>query len=349
MVTIKDIGRALGLSHATVSRALNDSPYVSDSTRALVRRKAEEMGYRPDHAARSLRGSASNLVGFVLPDIRNDFYARIGEQVARSIADRQLQLVLSITDDDPRREERQIAELARMRPRAVILTPTSRLTARAAEMLSRMRLVQMVRRHPALAADLVVADDREAVAAATRLMLATGHRRIAYIGGGEQTLSTGTARLAGYRAALREAGLADDGLCALGPPQPGFGLEAGLRLLSATPPPDAVVLGSSQLTTGFLAAAARAGRSVPGELSLIAYDDPDWFAHWGPGISAVVLPSASIARAVAAFACGEDPPDPPLRIEPGPGAARSLVYPIAIARRGSVIDRRNGCREDARR
>jgi LacI family transcriptional regulator len=338
MVTIKDIGRAVGLSHATVSRALNDSPLVTEATRALVRRAAEEMGYRPDPAARSLRGSASDLVGFVLPDIRNDFYSRIAKQVAETIADRGLQLVLSITDDDPVREERQIAELARMRARAVILTPTSALTPRSAAMLAELRVVQMVRRHPDLAADLVVADDREAVAAATRHLIETGHRRIAYIGGGAQTLSTGRERLAGYLDALAAHGLSAQAQHELGPPQPSFGARAGRRLLAERPRPDAVVLGSSQLTTGFLAAAAEAGVTVPDSLSFIAYDDPDWFAHWGPGITAAALPSAQIARAVAAFACNEQPPDAPARVV-AEAETQTVIYPVRLARRGSVATR----------
>ena len=83
MVTIKDIGRAIGVSHATVSRALNGSPLVKPDTRALVLETARSMGYRPDSAARMLRGSTANIIGFVLPDITNAFYSRIASVVGR--------------------------------------------------------------------------------------------------------------------------------------------------------------------------------------------------------------------------------------------------------------------------
>jgi len=336
MVTIKDIGRAVGLSHATVSRALNDSPLVTDATKTLVRRAALDMGYSPDPAARSLRGSASNLVGFVLPDIRNNFYSRIAKTVAQLAADRNLQLVLSITDDDPAREERQLAEIARARPRAVIITPTAGLTPRSADILAGLRTVQMVRRHARLTADLVVADDHGAVAAATHHLAAAGCRRIAYIGGDARTLSTGTDRQAGYLAAMAEHGLEAFIRCELGPPQPAFGRAATQRLLAGTTRPEGIVLGSSQFATGLLDAVRAAGLCVPGDLLFTGYDDPDWFAHWGSGITTAVLPSEEIARAVTAFAVGEDHLAGAARVGHDAQGGRQIVFATGLALRGSA-------------
>lgn len=336
MVTIKDIGRAVGLSHATVSRALNDSPLVTETTKTIVREAAQAMGYSPDPAARSLRGSASNLVGFVLPDIRNNFYSRIAKSVAQLAADRNLQLVLSITDDDPAREERQLAEIARARPRAVIITPTAGLTRRSAEILAGLRTVQMVRRHARLAADLVVADDHGAVAAATRHLADAGCRRIAYVGGDARTLSTGTDRQAGYLAAMAERGLGAFIRCELGPPQPAFGRAATARLLDGPARPEGIVLGSSQFATGLLEAVRRAGLSVPEDLMFTGYDDPDWFAHWGRGITTAVLPSEEIARAVTAFAIGADHLAGAARVGQEDGGGRQIVFATSLALRGSA-------------
>lgn len=336
MVTIKDIGKAVGMSHATVSRALNDSSLVSEATRQLVQKVAREMGYRPDNAARTLRGSTSNLIGFVLPDIRNNFYSRIAEIVSKFASDRGFQLILSITDDDPVREERHLIELQHARARAVIITPSEGLTQGSAAVLAAMRTVQMVRRHSLLNAELVVADDRSGVEQATRHLIGKGHRLIAYIGGGHHTLSTGIERLEGYRAAMNEAGLSAEARAELGPPQPSFGYEASKRLLADARRPQAIVLGSSQLTIGFLDAVAEFGLAVPSELSFVGYDDPDWFAQWGQGITTVELPVLQIARTVAAIACGEQIDDLPSRIDARDDGARNILYPCKVIERGSA-------------
>lgn len=336
MVTIKDIGQVLGLSHATVSRALNGSPLVTDETRQSIERVARELGYRPDPAARTLRGSTSNLIGFVLPDIGNNFYSRIAGTVAQLAADRSMHLVLSITDDSPSREEHQIAELLRARARAVIITPSSGLTARSAEMLGQVRTIQMVRRHPALRADMVVADDQNAIAAATNHLAAQGRRRIAYIGGDASTLSTGRERLEGYLAAMAALDLPSEGLVELGPPpQRGFGRDASLRLLSRDPRPDGIVVGSSQFVTGLLEAIMVSGLAVPRDLAFTGYDDPDWFAFWGQGITTAVLPSEDIARAVTAFALDEDHTANALRIDGDAEEGRRVIFATRLAPRGT--------------
>lgn len=335
-MTIKDIGRAIGVSHATVSRALNNSPLVNAKTRELVLRTARELGYQPDNAARTLRGSASNIVGFVLPDINNNFYSRIASIVGREASDRGLQLVLATTDDDPAREEHHLVTLQRAKARAVILTPTAGLTARSALVLRDMLTLQMVRRHDAVDSDLVVADDHQGVGDATRQLLSKGHRRIAYVGGGPGTLSTGQERLNGYLAALATAGLSEQARYELGPPQPDFGHAATRKLLLDFDPPDAIVLGSSQLTIGFLNAVAEIGLPVPEKLSFTGYDDPDWFALWGPGISTVRLPFNEIARAVASLAAGQKINARGASIETTETGRRTIRFPCQMINRGTI-------------
>ncbi|WP_417599121.1 LacI family DNA-binding transcriptional regulator [Pararhodobacter oceanensis] len=339
MVTIKDIGRKIGMSHATVSRALNNSPLVNPETFELVQRTAREMGYFPDNAARALRGSASNIVGFVLPDINNHFYSRIASVVGRHVADRGLQLVLATSDEDPAREERHLVELQRARARAIVITPTSALTKVSLDILRAIPTTQMVRRNPALATDLIAADDGQGVAQAVRHLLSRGHQRIAYIGGGPETLSTGSERLQGYLSAMQEGGVSAHARYDLGPPQPEFGRAATERLLRDPARPEAIVLGSSQLTIGFLDAVRAAGLSVPQDLSFTGYDDPDWFAHWGAGITTVGLPIDRIASTVAAIASGQKADSAAqnaVQIEMDTQGQRDLRFACALIERGTV-------------
>ncbi|WP_188589172.1 LacI family DNA-binding transcriptional regulator, partial [Achromobacter denitrificans] len=97
-VTIKDIATALDLSHATVSRALADHPRISAATKASVREAARAMGYVPNGTAQNMRTAHSPVIGLIVPDIQNDFYASIAKIVADAAVARGFQLALSITE-----------------------------------------------------------------------------------------------------------------------------------------------------------------------------------------------------------------------------------------------------------
>ena len=97
-VTIRDIAKALNISHTTVSRALADSPKISDETKSRVRAVVAQMGYVPSASARMMRGRPSSLVGLIIPDVQNDFYATVAKIVADSLAAHSMQLLLSVTE-----------------------------------------------------------------------------------------------------------------------------------------------------------------------------------------------------------------------------------------------------------
>src|SRR5262245_38311395 len=103
-VTILDIAHDLELSHSTVSRALADSSKVNAETKLRVQARARALGYVPNGLAQSMRGSHGPVLGLVIPDIRNEFYASMAQIVADAAAARGFHLALSITEDDPQRE-----------------------------------------------------------------------------------------------------------------------------------------------------------------------------------------------------------------------------------------------------
>ncbi len=306
-VTIKDIAQALGVSHATVSRGLSDSPLISQATKDRIRAMAAEMGYVPDTAARVMRGRASNLVGFILPDVQNHFYSAMAKVLAEEVSAAGLQLVLAISSDDPRQELRHVQELRRARARGIVITPVAAMLPDTVALLRELRVVQLVRSHPDVTADVVAARDAEATRLSTEHLLSLGHRRIAYLGGGAETMSTGTHRLEGYRQAM--AGVADAvPACRLVPPHPENGYRASMDLLRANPAPTGLVIGSSQLALGVLRAVHELGLRVPDDLSLVSYDDPDWHRLWGPGISTITLPIREMAHFAARRICLPDAP-----------------------------------------
>lgn len=298
-VTIKDVAAHLGVSHATVSRALNDHAATSDATKARVRAAAEALGYVRNAGAGVLSGAPGGLVGFITPEVRSDFYATIAGELAAACATAGLQLVLAVSDDDPGLEYRHVLAMRQARVAGLLITPTSGLQDRAAALLAPLPAVQMIRSHPSLDKPWVGIDDRLGVNIATRHLLELGHRRIGFIGGFE-ALTTGRERRGGYEEALAAAEAPyDEALVCLGPPRPSFGAEAALRLAQLAEPITGLVLGSSQLTLGALGALQNAGVVSPRDLSIVGYSDPEWFRIWGPGLTTIDLPVEDIASSAA--------------------------------------------------
>jgi LacI family transcriptional regulator len=329
--TIRDIADELGISHSTVSRALADHPRVNRATRESVLRVARRLGYVANASARTMRSARSPLVGFVIPDIQNDFYASVAKRVADALAAHGLRLVLSVTEDDPDREMRDVRALVEARCAGVIVTPTPTPRPETRDMLARVRTIQLVRRVDGLDADAVTIDDAAGTRAAAAHLVGCGHRTIAYVGTSAH-MSSGRARLAGFRAALADAGL-DPSLAWLGPPRPEFGRHAAARLLNHAPRPTALVLGSSELTLGALQALRAVRVPVPGGLSLVGYGDPAWFGLVDDGITTVHLPVDEVAAAVTELVLDDARPTGPAARPP------ALAVPTlrpALVLRGST-------------
>lgn len=334
--TIKDIAAALGVSHVTVSRALNDSPLVTDETKKRLREAAAKMGYIPDAAAKLLRGGQSNIVGFILPDVENHFFSAIARVIAETLAAYGMQLVLSISEDDPDLELRHVRSLCEARTRGIIITPVVNMHRETADLLANVPCKQLVRRHPLISSDVIVSEDTTATRLATQRLIDLGHKHIAYIGGGSETLSTGLDRAEGFNQAVWDAPEVRTTV-RLGPPGPNYGYETAIKLLTHPKRPTAIVLGSAQFTIGTLKAIRETGLQVPRDISLIGYDDPDWFEVWGAGITTVALPIRQMAMTAASLV-GESPLDPAIQPEItdiGETPFKRLSFPVSLVRRGS--------------
>jgi LacI family transcriptional regulator len=270
--TIKGIAVELGVSHATVSRALNDSPLVPEKTKKRIRDAAIKMGYVPDAAAKMLRGGPSNIVGFVLPDVENHFFSAIAKVIAETLAASGMQLVLSISEDDPDLELRHVRSLCEARARGIIITPSVNLHRETAALLTNVPCRQLVRRHPFINADLINSEDKTATRLAAQHLIDLGHRHIGYIGSGDETLSTGIDRAEGFNMAISGTpGVV--GTVKLGPPGARNGYEAALDMLTKPNRPTGIVLGSAVFTIGTLNAIRDTRLRVPDDISLITYDD----------------------------------------------------------------------------
>ncbi len=301
--TLKDIAAVLGLSHATVSRALANHPKVSPRTKTEVARVAHELGYVPNGLARNIRNPHSPVVGLIVPDIQNDFYASIAKIVADSAQMRGLQLALSITEDNPQRELNDLRSFLVARAAGVIITPTANPERETLELLRDARAIQLVRQHPQVHKNAVVIDDRAAIGMSTQHLIHYGHRRIGYVGT-TTDFSCGVERLGGFQDAVRQAGL-DDRMVAVGIPRSEFARYTVERMMTRPDRPSALVIGSSSLTLGTLKALRALGLSCPKDVSVVGYGDPEWFDLVGEGLTTVSLPVQAMGGYVINMLLGE--------------------------------------------
>lgn len=310
-VTIKDIADRLGLTHATVSRALNDHAQTNWKTKERVHAAAKALGYIPNTAARTMRRQTSGVVGLVVPDIANPFYGMAARSFAAALAASELQLILAVTEDDPQVEHRHVLALRSARVSGIAITLTAHPLPETLALLGGIPAVQLLRRLRHGPAASVVMNDRAGVRDATEHLLALGHRRIGYVGTPRE-LSTGSGRLRGFSDAMKAHDVPiDEALLRFGAPRPDFGRSAVADLWrGATPPPTALVIASPQLTLGVVEALHQRGVSIPADVSLIGYGDADWFLACEPAITAVHLPideAASRATQLLLAAFGDQP------------------------------------------
>ncbi|WP_155359964.1 LacI family DNA-binding transcriptional regulator [Acrocarpospora macrocephala] len=285
-ITLKDVAGAAGVSRSTASRALSGSLLISPETRAAVEEAAAKLGYRPNRAASTLRSRQSHLIGLVLNNLINASFHTIAEVVQRRAAVENYQVMLCITDADPRREESFLRTLAAYGVDGLIMIGTGKNAALTNALLAEgIGMVSVIRAAAESAAPSVLAADREGAHAATTHLLDLGHERIAFIGG-ELTTNSGRERFAGYEQALREHGRqVEQDLVERGPFDPAFGAEATTRLLRQNP--TALFTANHEAVFGALPTLVAAGIDIPGRLSLICYEDIPWLRWWQPAVTVV--------------------------------------------------------------
>lgn len=300
MITIKDIAGALGVSPSTVTRALAGNSRISAETVRRVREKAETMGYVADLSARAMQSGTSALLGLLLPDIQNSFYAGMARTVAEQCRKAGYQLVLAVTEDDPEIEEQHIRALVGARCAGVLMVPSGKVSSASGRLLTNVPTVQLVRRSESLQACGVGIDDRNALATATGLLLDLGHRRIGLLLG-EAQLDTACARRKGYEEAHVARGLsADPDLIRAGSPRARHGRDATTEILNLPASPTAIVSAGAALTEGMLDAVSEHFGAREPNVSMLGFGDSSAFRWWrGGGLSTITLPITDIA----AIAC----------------------------------------------
>jgi LacI family transcriptional regulator len=278
MATIHDVARLAGVSPITVSRVINNSGYISQETRARVKAAIIELGYAPNIIARSLRSKRTNTLALVLTDITNPFFTAIARGVEDTASDAGFTVIYCNTDESVEEETKNLQLLLQKQVDGILLVP-ARSISRSIELIKEQGtpVVILDRRVPNLDADVVRCDSVEGAYKLIKLLIDQGHRRIAVLSG-PQGVSTADDRVEGYQKAMVEAEILDNGLVFYGNYTLASGYEMAKRVLSLSPQATALFAANNFIAVGALKALRDSGLTVPGDISLVAFDDlpPTW-------------------------------------------------------------------------
>ncbi len=296
--TMADVAARAGVSRALVSLVLRQQPGAGPRTRERVLRAADELGYRPDTAARLLARGRSRTLG-VLLTVHQPFEADLVEAVYPEAERLGYEVLLSAKA--PGRDEHRATEaLLGHRCEALILLGPS-ADREALEALGRRTATVCVgRRVPGARVDAVRSADAKGVRQAMDHLVGLGHRHIVHVDGGRASGSTERRRA--YRAAMRRHGLTDHVRVLPGAHDEEAGQAAAHRLLAEDRLPTAVVAGNDRSAMGLLMGFVRAGVDVPGRVSVVGYDDSH-LSHLMPlGLTTVRQDAVLLAEHAVRFA-----------------------------------------------
>ncbi|MET7848517.1 LacI family DNA-binding transcriptional regulator [Streptomyces avermitilis] len=267
---MRDVAAQAGVSAMTVSRVLKGDPRVSDRSRALVLAAVEELGYRLNETARSLRVGGSGLIGLVVTNIANPFYSRLALGVQEVAGEHGLRVLLANTGEDTDREQELVDDLLARQVDGIVLVPAGTGQGPLALVAARKMPLVLASRPPLdIDTDCVLVDDFGGARDATARLIAAGHRRIGFLGN-PPALYTGAERFRGYWAAHEEAGLEPDELLVRrGLRDPATAQKAAQELLDGPDAPTALFCTNNRLTQG----AVRAVRSSARTTALAGFDN----------------------------------------------------------------------------
>ncbi len=314
---------------STVSYVLNESGPVAPERRERIFAACKALNYTRNGAARKLRGDFAAAIGLVVPDLSNQYFALLAEGVERAASKRDVLVVLCAPDLEGTTDSTNSRLLRSQRLDGVLYLAGSAAPVEALRQLTEVGPVVLVdERIPGFDVPSVVSDNRRGACEIAKLVLAAGHTRVAVVGG-PSTLWTAGERLAGYRDAMVSAGLDPDELIvAEGDYRQGSGTVLAEELLrgAAGRRPTALLCANDLMAVGALEFCRSAGLSVPGDVSIVGFDDLPLAALLQPRLTTVRQPAGDMGRRAANLLLdlieGSEPVDE--------------YFPVSVQVRGSV-------------
>ncbi|HEV7322235.1 MAG TPA: LacI family DNA-binding transcriptional regulator [Ensifer sp.] len=328
---IKDIAERAGVSVATVSRALSGSSLVTDETRKRIDALARELNYRPNVSARNLRTRRSMSVLLVVRDVGNPFYLEILKGVEATARAAGYAVLMGNTENDPDREVEYFNMLRDGHADGMILMTGKLPTTEPGDSahVSHLPIVVALEMIETEGFPHVQIDNAAAAREAVEHLIGLGHRRIAHIAGPLPEVMA-SHRREGYRLAMRQAGLpVPEGFEVRGDYLLESGEACAAALFDLPQPPTAIFVANDEMAYGAIHTLRRLGRDVPGDVSVVGFDDLYLSKAFYPPLTTVSQPRAEIGRTAMSLL---------LRILSGDDAAAApaVVLPTTLNIRGST-------------
>lgn len=331
--TMKDVALHAGVSVSTVSYVLNESGPVAPERRSRVLDAIRILDYTPNESARSLKRQSASTIGLVLPELSNQFFALVAEGVERAASARDVLVVMVVPEVTEQPEPHHAKLLRSQRLDGVIYLSGATTSPREVLELARSGPVVLVDEHLAGSGlPAIVSDSRRGAREVTQLVLEHGHRRLAVIGG-PPALWTAQQRLAGYREAAAAAGLDPDDLEVFDGDyrqSSGFALAAEALSGPADERPTALLCANDMMAVGAMLHCREAGLRVPGDVSIVGFDDVPFVSMLTPSLTTVRQSAGDMGvRAISLLfdVLAGRPSEDPLQVMPVTVRVRESVAP----------------------
>lgn len=286
-ITLYDVARLAGVSYQTVSRVINEGAHVSPRTREKVLAAMKELHYIPNRGAQQLAGKRTKTLGLLTSDLALHAPSQIASAVKSRAAQSGTSVIISMPEEqDSRGCTAALQDLLAQRVDGLLINvPLDDEQAEALSAQARPVPVLFLDVSETAHVNSLVFDAALGARLGARHVLDLGHQHIALLGG-PQTSVSARARMAGWVAVLDEAGIAPAG-CEYGDWSAASGYEKGHQLLARGTPPQAILVANDQMALGVIRACAEKGLNVPGQVSVVGYDDTADSAWYSPPLTTI--------------------------------------------------------------
>ncbi len=296
MPTVLDVAKRAGVAPITVSRVINNSGYISQGTRKRVEAAVKELGYVPNTLARGLRSKRTRTLALVVTDIANPYFTLMARGVEDAAGAADYSVVYCNTDESEAKEEKYANLLAQRQVDGVLLVPSCGNVKTIKFLLSNdITVVALDRRVSGVKIDSVRSDSEGGAKRLTSLLIELGHQRIAMITG-PKDVSTSADRVVGYQQALTEAGLAQNELVYYGAFNQESGYELTGQAMMRSPRPTAIFGANNFITIGIMKALQNLELRVPGDVSVVGFDDLPESMLLSPFLTVAAQPAYEMGR-----------------------------------------------------
>ncbi|CAJ2816772.1 ribose operon repressor [Burkholderia pseudomallei] len=296
-VTLKDVAREAEVSYQTVSRAINGYDEISAETREKVLDVCRRLGYRPNRLAGSLRSKRSNVVGLIVSDIENVFFAEVASGVESEARHKGYSVLLANTAEDIVREREAVGQLFERRVDGLILAPSEgEHDYLRTELPKTFPIVAVNRELRIPGCGAVLSENVRGARTAVEYLIARGHTRIGAIVG-SAGLMTSRERLKGFRAAMSAAGLpVRQEWIAAGGVRADNGRDGAIKVLTGADRPTALLTSSHRITEGAMQALNVLGLRYGQDVEIVSFDNLPWMAFLDPPLPVVEQPTRRIGQ-----------------------------------------------------